>query len=516
MSGSSENAPLAQFIQATQSVSHSNDVSQSLVTIQRWQTDLWQSLHYHSFELANFNPSGDIAQQIHELDAWIEQAYHLSQVAYKQLSSAQNLIQQFEQKIILLIFGKFNAGKSSLCNVLAECFRRQAQTVQYFFLDEGDIVLTEDSFKEGATETTARLQGVCLGEHLVLLDTPGLHSVTSANASLTQRFLESADGVLWLSSASSPGQFHELDSLVQELLRQKPLLPIITRSDYFEEDEIDGEICQVLHNKPLDQRHLQEQDVKERAIEKLVQMHANPALLKSPISLSAYMASQADFVQAAMVEAGFDRLFVALYDFIQPAIAYKQRKPAEIVLHHSQEQIIHPLTQDFEQKLNLLETTLQVELASLDDKKSYVIDQVWRDIVPNLPALMDTYYPLHSTESLLSEVGINTHKALQHTIDTTFYNAKITLPPWDTLALQDKVVYQADENHADQKVAHEELLYKNICNSLTQALTQTMGSVVKGYDLQLHNLLDTSQALRISVKDYQHQLDRIVLELRTA
>jgi hypothetical protein len=34
------------------------------------------------------------------------------------------------------------------------------------------LVESEEAFHEGATETTARLQGVCLGDGLVLLDTP--------------------------------------------------------------------------------------------------------------------------------------------------------------------------------------------------------------------------------------------------------------------------------------------------------------------------------------------------------
>ena len=59
---------------------------------------------------------------------------------------------------------------------------------------------------------------------------------------MTQRFTDSADGVLWLTSSTSPGQVQELDELGRELHRNKPLLPVVTRSDVYEEDEIDGEI----------------------------------------------------------------------------------------------------------------------------------------------------------------------------------------------------------------------------------------------------------------------------------
>ncbi|MFX5595216.1 dynamin family protein, partial [Acinetobacter baumannii] len=81
------------------------------------------------------------------------------------------------------------------------------------------------------------------------LDTPGLHSATGENAALTQRFLDSADAVLWLTSSTSPGQVQELDELARELRRGKPLLPVLTRSDVIDEDEVDGRIVKCLRNK---------------------------------------------------------------------------------------------------------------------------------------------------------------------------------------------------------------------------------------------------------------------------
>ncbi|MFX6899715.1 hypothetical protein ABTH92_21315, partial [Acinetobacter baumannii] len=78
---------------------------------------------------------------------------------------------------------------------------------------------------------------------------PGLHSATGENAALTQRFLDSADAVLWLTSSTSPGQVQELDELARELRRGKPLLPVLTRSDVIDEDEVDGRIVKCLRNK---------------------------------------------------------------------------------------------------------------------------------------------------------------------------------------------------------------------------------------------------------------------------
>jgi hypothetical protein len=137
--------------------------------------------------------------------AWMQQ--------WSSLEAAQHLADYFDDQALLLVFGKFNAGKSSFCNFLAERFAAHNRNVQYFHVDAGRVVDTSEPFTEGATETTSRLQGVRLGAKLVLLDTPGLHSVTPQNAALTQRFTDSADGVLWLTSSTSPGQVQELDEL---------------------------------------------------------------------------------------------------------------------------------------------------------------------------------------------------------------------------------------------------------------------------------------------------------------
>ncbi|WZB70189.1 hypothetical protein WJ968_31750 [Achromobacter xylosoxidans] len=107
---------------------------------------------------------------------------------------------------------------------------------------------------------------------------------------LTQRFLDSADGVLWLSSSTSPGQVQELDELARELRRSKPLLPVVTRSDFIEEDEVDGAIVKCLRNKTGPNRALQEADVYERAKEKLLSLGVAPQLLSAPLSVSVHVA----------------------------------------------------------------------------------------------------------------------------------------------------------------------------------------------------------------------------------
>ncbi|NML29364.1 GTPase [Paraburkholderia antibiotica] len=321
------------------------------------------------------------------------------------LQVAQALADRFDDQALLLVFGKFNAGKSSFCNFLAERFAAHNRPVQYFHVDAGRVVETSEPFREGATETTSRLQGVRLGEKLALLDTPGLHSVTPENAALTQRFTDSADGVLWLTSSTSPGQVQELDELGRELHRNKPLLPVVTRSDEYEEDEVDGELVKCLRNKTAQRRALQEQDIRIRAQEKLVAMGVDAALLKSPVSISAYVARVEGQTPAALNEAGFERLYAALLDIAGPALAYKRRKRAEILLHHLEENVLGSLQRDAAPMLVGLTQSTQAALTMLEQQQEQLVNAVWRGIAPTLPALLDAHAATHDVKALCNTLS---------------------------------------------------------------------------------------------------------------
>ncbi|WP_246391777.1 GTPase [Paraburkholderia youngii] len=332
-----------------------------------------------------------LAIQADTISTLLRDSVQASMQQWSSLEAVRNLADYFDDQALLLVFGKFNAGKSSFCNFLAERFAAHERSVQYFHVDGGRVVETSEPFTEGATETTSRLQGVRLGAKLVLLDTPGLHSVTPENAALTQRFTDSADGVLWLTSPTSPGQVQELDELGRELHRNKPLLPVVTRSDEYEEDEVDGELVKCLRNKSASRRALQEHDVSVRAEHKLVAMGVDKALLKPPVSVSAYVAREAGQTAAAMSDAGFERLYAALLDIAGPALAYKRRKRAEVLLHHLEENVLGNLQSDVLPLLAELGESSQAALERLEQQQEQLANAVWRGIVPTLPALLDAH-----------------------------------------------------------------------------------------------------------------------------
>jgi hypothetical protein len=90
---------------------------------------------------------------------------------------------------------------------------------------------------------------------------------------------------LWLTPSTSPGQVRELNDLKEEISKNQPLLPIITRSDVLDEDWDDekGDIVQTLKNKSFVNRALQESDLYKRLQDfKVIKIEK----VKKPISIS--------------------------------------------------------------------------------------------------------------------------------------------------------------------------------------------------------------------------------------
>jgi hypothetical protein len=381
------------------------DLLPMLARMQAWQAELADLLAAWRLRADGLQPGSVLARQAGSIEAAAQACGPAWARQWAALAPAQALAGVFDERVMLLVFGKFNAGKSSLCNLLAGRFRAQGRVVDGFHLEAGRIVQSAQPLREGATETTARLQGVCLGERLVLLDTPGLHSATADNAALTQRFIDSADAVLWLTSSTSPGQLQELDELARELARGKPLLPIVTRSDCIEEDEVDGEIVGRLCNKTAANRALQEADVRQRAHDKLVSLGVDPGLLRPAVSVSAHMARQPGPPDAVMADAGFDRLYDALLAITAPALAYRQRKPAEVLLHHLQENVQGGLQAGLVPALAALRQALHAEREALAQRQARVVQAAWRGVVPELPALLERHAGAGSVQAVCDEVA---------------------------------------------------------------------------------------------------------------
>lgn len=269
---------------------------------------------------------------------------------------SRDLSNQFGDKVILLVFGKVNAGKSSFSNFTASIFPEESR--RYFYLNDGKVCDSEELFAEGVTETTARIQGVELGGKLILLDSPGLHSVTDKNGELTKRFTDSADAVLWLTPSTSPGQVQELDDLKVELESGKPLLPIITRSDFLDEDcDDDGVLFSKIFNKTQENRELQQADVHDRASSKL----GSNKVIKHPISISVHSYKQSPKNETDLVQSGLSKVLICMSDLIQLASNYKPRKARQQIINYLDHSVLHGIRSDLIPMVMKLEETIEAQ-----------------------------------------------------------------------------------------------------------------------------------------------------------
>ncbi|QIL80680.1 hypothetical protein G7047_12790 [Diaphorobacter sp. HDW4A] len=495
------------------------DLQPVLEGMASWLADLVQVLGSNDLDHAGLRPDSTLARQVQALNREMKSGEARWAVQWAELQPAQSLASAFDDKVMLLVFGKFNAGKSSLCNFLAERFRRQGHSARFFRLDAGQIVDAVQCFHEGATETTAHLQGVCLGERLVLLDTPGLHSVTEDNGDLTRRFLDSADAVLWLTSSTSPGQVQELDELGRELRRGKPLLPIVTRSDCIEEDEIDGKIVKCLRNKTQANRALQEVDVRERALDKLRTMNVDTAWLKASLSLSVHMASTQGQTADAMADAGFERLYAALLDIAEPASAYKQRKPAEVMMHHLQEHVLGDLQSNLVPALEDLRQVLHAERDALESREARIVQRVWREVIPELQRVLEQHAPHRDVQAACADVERLSNIAFERQASELLCGYVVAPAVGPVFEVPAGAGYEVLSTHSVDAGMHDLVVgYVNLHAALAHAVHERLvvlsANAVNACGDALHRLDRGVERMLGSISTYACQLSDMTRRLR--
>ncbi|HIF9315931.1 TPA: dynamin family protein [Photobacterium damselae] len=318
------------------------------------------------------------------------------------------LSEQYQDRVIFLVFGKVNAGKSSFCNFLTSQF--DASQIKRFRFENGQVQYFDEVFAEGVVETTVTIQGVELGNNLVLLDSPGLHSVNDENGDLTRRFTDSADAVLWLTPSSSPGQVQELNDLKLELEKKKPLQPVITRSDVMDEeyDEEYDDIIQILKNKSQDVRLLQEDDVIQRVRGLDLAVPVKPAVSISVFAYKKYCDSD-----NAFAEAGLDRLFGCLESIINEAKAYKVKKAEQQIINFLDTDVLGSLNQHVKPQVNALIKDSQEVINDLRHSKRSLSLEITNEVVVNIPDIVERHAKSRNKEAMSQEIN----QLLEHTIN---------------------------------------------------------------------------------------------------
>jgi len=363
-----------------------------------------------------FQSKSVLAKEFHELQVEFKNIFKQWDMELDKVIEAQYLSTHFQNRIIFLVYGKVNAGKSSFCNFIASIFDHDQ--IERFTFQDGKILPIAEPFQEGCTETTAHIQGVKLGSNFLLLDSPGLHSVTPENGQLTQDFIDCTDAVLWLTPSGSPGQVDELFDLKAELSKQKPLLPLITGSDLLEEDDDTGD--QYIVNKSGAARAKQETDVFQRLNDYIDQNKETVhSLAKTPLSISLYAYKESNQSDEDFKDAGLDQLFMQMTKLIEEASHYKLIKNQQQAQNFLKNKIVQSIDEVFITRLN----QVMRSLISTKDK----IDQQQRNAILTVQSKMqlvvDTQIQKHShnknKKQLVNELNAQLNQSVNAVLSET-------------------------------------------------------------------------------------------------
>ena len=344
----------------------------------------------------------DAAKLVHELKSAINGAIRQWTEMLAAAAPVRGLSEKYEDRAILLVFGKVNSGKSTFVNLLVDELQRAGAGARGFALKSGEEIDAAPQFAVGATETTARIQGVEVDDRLVLLDSPGLHSVTEENHDLTKLFTDSADAVLWLTPSTSPGQVQELRDLTEELNRKKPLLPVITKSDYPDEDwcEATERITREWRNKTAENRKAQEDDVLSRTRQLGLKGEIRPV-----ISISVLVYEKGGRSDDAREKTGLGRLYDCLVDLVDHANQYKTGKAEQVARNYIDEQVIRAIDQCVKPAVSNLVTGSDRWIQDLDGaKRQQIKDDVQSDALSQIRRIADRHRATQNKKAIADEL----------------------------------------------------------------------------------------------------------------
>ncbi|MED2972885.1 dynamin family protein [Fictibacillus sp. B-59209] len=183
------------------------------------------------------------------------------------LASLDILIENISAALCVGIIGEVKAGKSTLINALAGRVVTPTNVleatssiikIKYSATEYAKIIYTTGTIEEKEnvevlfqflTEHAndqlffSTVQSVEIGiplnnlRNLILVDTPGLETVTKDNEKRTHDFVKNADLFLWVINGHYLGQADILDTMMEIIKHGKPVVAVLNRID-----EIDGDV----------------------------------------------------------------------------------------------------------------------------------------------------------------------------------------------------------------------------------------------------------------------------------
>lgn len=371
-----------------------------------------KNMEYSAEKFVDKNPLKDFANRTNDLISQRLEEWNKKIEGYDRNTE---LRKEFGDSLLVFVYGKVKAGKSSLGNFIAyghenpslEKINSTSENPVFFMRAAAESEALEKKreelsarkkFSVASTEATTEIQGFSL-PGLTWIDSPGLHSANPENGRLSRDYANSADLIIYPMNSASPGResdFEEVGMLIKE---NKPLLAIISRCDSIEEDEDeDGNIIQNLVMKSPKDRQDQTNYVKNELIKKLGADEKN--LIDSDvITISLHYAQANEGVLEALAESGTSALFNKLIELTKSqGVAIKKQTPLNN-LRAFVDNIVDSRDDSSKKRSELsikkpmddlreFRKKIKEQLEQLDRKKLSVTQQIAQDIEPAIEKIL--------------------------------------------------------------------------------------------------------------------------------
>ncbi|HCH2795258.1 TPA: hypothetical protein NKT10_000973 [Vibrio parahaemolyticus] len=274
-----------------------------------------------------------------------EQIHALMAMWEKKVNSYQTNLEfrkDFGDSLLVFVYGKVKAGKSSLGNYIAtgqsdptpewlESLDKKLHKPQFFKeaqnTDFGEVIDYSKGFAVGTSETTSCIQGFRT-PGFTWVDSPGLHSINCANGDLAKQYSDSADLIVYPCNSAQPGRRSDFEELRKLILAKKRIMVLITRCSEEEVVDFDEEGVPIteLVMKSDKNRADQEQYLKQEL--DLLCNELGEYIDTSALSISVHYAQHYGSSAEAMKQSGMQNFFDNLSALIESeGIELKKQVP---------------------------------------------------------------------------------------------------------------------------------------------------------------------------------------------
>src|SRR5690625_2667476 len=115
------------------------DLREILNSLMNWRDELLPPLLQRPLICKTLAENHPVAQKLNVINDSVAKLDERWKQQWEERQPAQNLARYFDDKLMFLVYGKFNAGKSSFCNFIAERFAAQGYEPIFFVAEQGEI-----------------------------------------------------------------------------------------------------------------------------------------------------------------------------------------------------------------------------------------------------------------------------------------------------------------------------------------------------------------------------------------